>query len=183
MSKHYVYMIVNNLNGKTYIGQHKYHETKLPENDGYMGSGKIIKIAEKKYGINNFTKKILHRDIEGQKQTDSLERYWISYYRLLGKAEYNICDGGGGTPGNVPWNKGKTFTLETRKKISKAHKGRKHSVHHNDSLKKKVLCIETNIVYESILSAENNTSIYKNNISLCCRGVRQTAGGFHWKYA
>lgn len=41
---YYIYRITNLINGKTYIGQHKYKKIK----DTYMGSGKILKNAIKK---------------------------------------------------------------------------------------------------------------------------------------
>ena len=47
---------------------------------------------------------------------------------------------------------------------------------------KKVLCIETNIIYASTREAERKTHICHNNISQVCNGKRQTAGGYHWKF-
>lgn len=52
---YYLYEIRNLVNNKIYVGVHKTKDV----NDGYMGSGKIIVSAIKKYGIENFTKIIL----------------------------------------------------------------------------------------------------------------------------
>lgn len=51
-------------------------------------------------------------------------------------------------------------------------------------LSKQVLCIETNIIYQSVHEAERQTGIGFSEIASVCRGFRnrQTAGGFHWKY-
>ena len=86
---------------------------------------------------------------------------------------------------------------ETRKKISESNKGkpltsegieRLKSMH--ESNKKPVMCIETGTVYDSVVSAGECTGTHSGNISSVCAGTltqngrpRQTAGGFHWRYA
>lgn len=52
---YYLYKITNLVNNKVYVGVHKTENM----SDGYMGSGKIIRQAIKKYGLSNFKKEIL----------------------------------------------------------------------------------------------------------------------------
>lgn len=46
--------------------------------------------------------------------------------------------------------------------------------------KKKVLCVETGVVYSSIAEAESKMKC--RNISLVCKGKRKTANGYHWQF-
>ena len=81
---------------------------------------------------------------------------------------------------------GKHASLETRTKMSMARKGVKFSKEHKEKISKalckKVLCVETNKTYDSVLQASEETNISKTCIASCCRGLYKTAGGFHWKY-
>ena len=59
---------------------------------------------------------------------------------------------------------------------SKNHKPREKGTH------KKVLCVETGIVYVSQAEASRATGIGSYNISNCITGKQKTAGGYHWRY-
>ena len=85
----YIYKITNNLNGKTYIGQHKSNL----KDDNYFGSGTVIKQAIKKYGKENFTKTIIQECLT-QEELNKAEIQWIKKEKSIGKAEYNIAGGG-----------------------------------------------------------------------------------------
>ena len=114
----YIYRITNLINGKTYIGQHKYKKL----DDDYMGSGVLIKRAIKKHGIENFKKEILYSRIQYKETADDMERFAIAKERAIEKAEYNLADGGQG--GATP------LSEEAKRKISEAHKGKPHSEEH-----------------------------------------------------
>ncbi len=51
-----IYRTTNNINQKIYVGKHQ----TLDLNDTYLGSGTLLIEAVKRYGIENFSKDILH---------------------------------------------------------------------------------------------------------------------------
>lgn len=53
---------------------------------------------------------------------------------------------------------------------------------YNNGKPKKVLCIETNVIYNNCSEAANSINVNRASISRVCRGERKTAGGLHWKY-
>lgn len=88
----FIYLTINKINNKRYIGQKRF----LPGWETYLGSGKIIKKAIKKYGENNFKRKILY--IASSKvELDFAERLFISSRNAVkNKQYYNIHEGGSG---------------------------------------------------------------------------------------
>jgi len=108
----YIYKITNLINNKIYIGQRQ-SKVESTLDIKYMGSGKALKRAFKKYGIKNFTKEIIEI-CESKEQLDEREIYWIKKFKSTdNKIGYNIAHGAGGNgaanKGNHNiggWNKG-----------------------------------------------------------------------------
>ena len=46
---------------------------------------------------------------------------------------------------------------------------------------KQVICIETGVIYPSAREAEKQTGINNGKIRMVCKGLRNRAGGYHWK--
>lgn len=58
----------------------------------------------------------------------------------------------------------------------------KNLIEANKKRSKKILCIETGIIYESASEAARQNNLSQGNISSVCRGERKTTGKMHWKY-
>lgn len=82
-----VYKITNNINNKYYIGKHQTNNL----DDCYMGSGKILRYAIKKYGIENFTKEILFV-FDNEQEMNDKEKELV----VVSEETYNLCEGGKG---------------------------------------------------------------------------------------
>lgn len=110
----YIYKITNTINNKIYIGK------LVRNNPHYMGSGKILKLAYNKHGIENFKKEIIEY-CSSKEELSEREKYWILFFNSTDKKiGYNITKGGdGGCTNNYFINK--TLTVEHRRKISKNH--------------------------------------------------------------
>lgn len=85
----FVYKTTNNINGKIYIGVHKTDNI----DDGYIGSGSILKRAIKKYGKENFKREILKHF---EKYHDALlyEAELVTEEFIKEVTNYNLKTGG-----------------------------------------------------------------------------------------
>ena len=143
---HYVYIITNLINRKKYIGK---RSCSCPiDQDTYMGSGVALKNAQKKYGIENFTKHIL-MVCETEEQAFQEEQKAIELVQADTNPQYyNIARGGfGGT--NVI-----NISKETRRKLSELRKGKNHPLYgkkHSEESKLKM-----SITKKQIFIGENN---------------------------
>ena len=90
-----IYKITNKINNKFYIGMHKTNHL----DDGYMGSGKILRSAIKKYGIESFSKEILHI-FDNEEDMRNKEKELV----VLNEMSYNLCEGGKGGFGYININ-------------------------------------------------------------------------------
>lgn len=138
-----IYQVTNKINGKIYIGK---HQTSNLE-DGYLGSGRKIVEAIKKYGKENFVKEILFI-FHTESEMNAKEKELITEDFVSRLDTYNIGIGGEGGPqfkgrthseetklkqslasmgnthakGKAPWNKGKTQSQEHNNKIRESMK-------------------------------------------------------------
>ena len=113
--KYIIYKTTNKLDGKYYIGCHCVKD----ENDSYLGSGKHLTSAIKKYGKENFQFEILHQ-VNSKKAMFELERQIVNENLVKDPMSYNLKIGGsGGNPGIVGAFKGKQHSVETKAKIRK----------------------------------------------------------------
>ena len=188
MSDFSVYMHINKINGKRYVGitHHKNLNIRWINGKGYFRN-KHFSDAINKYGWDSFEHIVVESGLS-KEQACEIERRLIKEYDTQNKYKgYNITDGG------------EYFhhSEESKKLMSKNRKGKgmrqfseehKHKLRENHSggvEKKKVLCIETGIIYESINDAARAVNINKKLISNCCRNVPHynTAKGYHWRFA
>lgn len=120
----FIYVTVNKVNGKKYVGQH------IRWKDNYFGSGTYILNALNKYGEENFERFIIDL-AKTQEELDKKEAYYINeeFNAVKSKDWYNIKDGSqhGGNP-----YAGKTGEEmeEIKRKLSESNKGKQAGEKH-----------------------------------------------------
>lgn len=129
---HYFYKITNDYNGKFYYGVHSTEDL----NDGYMGSGSLIRRLYKKYGISSFHKEIL-KFFDSEDEMFEYEHRFITEELVNDPNCYNLTTGGKG------YRLGHPCPEEVRKIISEKSTGRPsttkgYKYYHKDKLSKMI---------------------------------------------
>jgi len=88
--------------------------------------------------------------------------------------------------------KGRTFDKSTIDKMSEAQKKRSHwsdsknpmygKTYENAPQAKRVICLDTQVSFPSIKEAAEAYEVCATSITACCKGRRNIAGGYRWKY-
>lgn len=131
----YIYRITNKNNSRMYIGLRRWDNFDTIQEDKYMGSGKALNVAYKKYGINNFEKEILDIAFNEEELLFLEEVYGEfaysdpNYYNLIPCGKKNPIMFGDLNPSK---------RMEVRMKISESNIGKKKQVHHSKERLKQI---------------------------------------------
>lgn len=172
----YIYCIKNLVNGKTYFGQRTLAEGRTFETDTYRGSGKILWQAYKKYGKENFERSCIIQGNFTKEQIDRFEKCIIRIQRFLGKAEYNIADGGQG------WSEG---MREAHKMSMTPEHNRKTSEALRERWKKIPLEERSKIAFGGVHKTKGTTGFkfsteQRQKLSESHKGEKNGSFGKHW---
>lgn len=203
---HFVYVVTNQVNGKYYKGKHPTNNL----DDGYLGSGRAIKRAIKKYGKENFKREIV-KMCTTEEEAYAFEKSFITRDDVESMNCYNTVYGGVGGPPNedlknklsdslrqyykthVSARKGRPCprnsikrTKAQKEHLSKLRKGEKNPMYgvrgFAHPTAKAVFCVELNKSFGSAMQAAKELGLHFQNISKAAQGKRDTCGGYHWKF-
>ena len=197
-------------NSKVYIGITSQKPKRRWNNGQGYKNNQYMTNAIMKYGWDNVIHKILYTNLK-KEEAEEIEIKLIKEYKANNKRYgYNIEYGGchNGKTSEITRkriseaNKGKhnspktefkkghitIITEEIKQKISEKNKGKHASVRtefkkgHKPLNVRKVLCIESDVVYDTIKKASEDTDVMACHISQVCNGKRKSAGKLHWKF-
>ena len=153
-----VYMTSRVFRGKVvkrYIGQHKLTGGTIE--DGYLGSGNLLRYAINKYGRSAFVREVLEV-CYCREDLNSGELYWIGKFDAVADPSfYNISEGGYSTANT------------TRKQVNQY------------DLSGKFVTIHRSITEAAFAVGQCGAG----NIAACCLGTanKVSSGGFQWRHA
>jgi group I intron endonuclease len=161
-----IYRTINLENKKEYIGQHTTNNL----NDGYIGSGKALKKAIKKYGKEKFLCEHIMYAVN-EAALNFFEKCLVTPEYIKDDNNYNLREGGG--------NKGR-YSEESKKRMSQNRKGKtsghKHPLYgkkHSEETKKKISNSNKGNKFRlgAILSQQTKDKISKGHVGKCCSQI------------
>ena len=169
-------------NGKRYVGiTCQTPEKRWKNGHAYRNQNQVWN-AINKYGWHNIKHDVLYTGLT-EFEACAIEQKLISDWRTT-EREYGYNISLGGKAGLA----GRHHTEETKRKMSEDRKGKntwaKGSKRPDlaERQSKRVVCLETQIIYTSGKEASEKTRVNHSHIIQCCKGRRKTAGGYHWVY-
>lgn len=179
---YFLYKTTNTVNGKIYIGVHRTNDL----DDGYMGSGKALRAAFRKYGKDNFVREILEF-FDTPEAMYARERDIVNEDFLASESVYNIrCGGHGGFDyliaagkawrGGIQSAEGKArqkagldrFYADDVNRHNKSSKARERLLSSNPMKNK-----ETAAKTAASLKNQTKTDTHKANISAAMTGLKR----------
>lgn len=205
-----IYIIKNDYNNQVYIGKTTTTmEKRRRQHLSQLNDGSAIHKAILAHGVEHFTWEIVESGIETQEELGEREKYWINYFDSYYNG-YNMTKGGEGGNGThaanlKKWRKENPDKMENNIKnllkwqqehpeevkennLKAAETRRKKygkdiTKKANESSRKKVKCIETEEVFNSVTEAALACgSKCSAHIGQVCNGKRKTAFGKHWEW-
>ncbi len=181
-----VYCHTNKINNKKYVGITSQSVYDRWQNGKRYSRHSRFYSDIVKYGWDNFNHEILYTGLTKDSAV-KIESELISSLSLTNPDKgYNYFVNG---------QTGCEFSAQTRLRLSELSKGENNPFYHHTHTeetrrimsdrkpKKAVVCIETQVSYKSTRDAERQTNIDHSDIIKVCKGVKVSAGGYHWKYA
>lgn len=172
--------------GKSYVGiTGQAPEQRWQGGLGYRHNEYFFR-AILKYGWENFTHEILHTGLDSETACEIESEIIRAEMYNDKRYGYNITNGG--EHFNHSQESIRLMSINRRGKgtqpKSMAARRKMSENHAGGAAPKRVICLSTGKVYESINDAARDTGVDKSPISRCCRKVTHynTAGGLRWAY-
>ena len=118
-----IYLVWNLVNGRCYVGQTVDFLRRKSNHLTGNHSSRALSAAVAKYGRCSF--RVLVIESCPIQDLDAREVFWIASLNTFYPSGYNLNTGGGGTRGQVPWNKGRVgaFSEDSCRMMSESSKG------------------------------------------------------------